>query len=177
MSASEVKDLTEQQQKINLPRTSESEQLQKIRHTASHVMAMAVQKLFPKAQVTIGPWIDYGFYYDFDHPEPFTEKDLKAIQKEMIKIINRKLPVIREEVTREEAEKRIKEINEPYKLEILEGLIEPITLYHLGEEWWDLCAGPHVDNTSELNPKAIELESLAGAYWRGDETKAQLQRI
>ncbi|HEY9692903.1 MAG TPA: threonine--tRNA ligase [Oculatellaceae cyanobacterium] len=177
MSASEVKDLTEQQQKINLPRTSESEQLQKIRHTASHVMAMAVQKLFPKAQVTIGPWIDNGFYYDFDHPESFTEKDLKAIQKEMIKIINRKLPVIREEVTREEAEKRIKEINEPYKLEILEGLSEPITIYHLGEQWWDLCAGPHLENTGDLHPKAIELESLAGAYWRGDETKAQLQRI
>ncbi|EGK88026.1 threonyl-tRNA synthetase [Microcoleus vaginatus FGP-2] len=167
----------EESVKIELPRTSESEPLKKIRHTTSHVMAMAVQKLFPKAQVTIGPWIENGFYYDFDTPEPFTEQDLKAIKKEMIKIINRKLPVIREEVSREEAERRIKEINEPYKLEILEGLIEPITLYHVGEEWWDLCAGPHLDNTSELNPKAIELESLAGAYWRGDETKAQLQRI
>jgi threonyl-tRNA synthetase len=167
----------EESVKIELPRTSESESLKKIRHTTSHVMAMAVQKLFPKAQVTIGPWIENGFYYDFDTPEPFTEQDLKAIKKEMIKIINRKLPVIREEVSREEAERRIKEINEPYKLEILEGLIEPITIYHLGEEWWDLCAGPHVENTSELSPKAIELESLAGAYWRGDETKAQLQRI
>jgi threonyl-tRNA synthetase len=167
----------EESVKIELPRTSESESLKKIRHTTSHVMAMAVQKLFPKAQVTIGPCIENGFYYDFDTPEPFTEQDLKAIKKEMIKIINRKLPVIREEVSRQEAERRIKEINEPYKLEILEGLIEPITLYHLGEEWWDLCAGPHVENTSELSPKAIELESLAGAYWRGDETKAQLQRI
>ena len=110
-------------------------------------------------------------------PEPFTEQDLKAIKKEMIKIINRKLPVTREQVSREEAERRIKEINEPYKLEILAGLIEPITLYHLGDEWWDLCAGPHLDNTSEINGRAIELESLAGAYWRGDETKAQLQRI
>ena len=177
MSSSESLSAPEQSAKIELPRTSESEQLKKIRHTTSHVMAMAVQKLFPKAQVTIGPWIENGFYYDFDTPEPFTEQDLKAIKKEMIKIINRKLPVIREEVSREEAERRIKEINEPYKLEILEGLIEPITLYHVGEEWWDLCAGPHVENTSELNPKAIELESLAGAYWRGDETKAQLQRI
>ncbi len=174
MSASES---SEQPEKIYLPRTSESESLKKIRHTASHVMAMAVQKLFPKAQVTIGPWIENGFYYDFDNPEPFTEKDLKAIQKEMIKIINRKLPVIREEVIRDEAERRIKEINEPYKLEILEGLKEPITIFHLGEEWWDLCAGPHLGNTSDLNPKAIELESVAGAYWRGDETKAQLQRI
>ena len=177
MSSSESLSAPEQSAKIELPRTSESEQLKKIRHTTSHVMAMAVQKLFPKAQVTIGPWIENGFYYDFDTPEPFTEQDLKAIKKEMIKIINRKLPVIREEVSREEAERRIKAINEPYKLEILAGLIEPITLYHLGNEWWDLCAGPHLDNTSELNPKAIELESLAGAYWRGDETKAQLQRI
>jgi threonyl-tRNA synthetase len=167
----------EQPEKIYLPRTSESESLQKIRHTTSHVMAMAVQKLFPKAQVTIGPWIENGFYYDFDNPQPFTEPDLKAIKKEMVKIINRKLPVVREEVSREEAQRRIKEINEPYKLEILEGLEDPITIYHLGDEWWDLCAGPHLENTKELNPKAIELENVAGAYWRGDATKAQLQRI
>ena len=166
-----------QPEKIHLPKTSESEQLKKIRHTASHVMAMAVQKLFPKAQVTIGPFIENGFYYDFDSPEPFTEKDLKAIKKEMAKIMRRKLPISREEVSREEADRRIRAINEPYKLEILEGLQEPITLYHLGEEWWDLCAGPHVETTAELNPDAIALESVAGAYWRGDETKAQLQRI
>jgi threonyl-tRNA synthetase len=165
-------------EKIHLPRTSESETLKKIRHTTSHVMAMAVQKLFPKAQVTIGPWIENGFYYDFDNPDPFTEKDLKAIKKEMVKIINRKLPVTREEVSREQAEARIKALNEPYKLEILRDIKqEPITIYHLGDQWWDLCAGPHVENTAELNPEAIELESLAGAYWRGDETKAQLQRI
>ena len=171
-------DQPEQPAKIYLPRTSESEPLKKIRHTASHIMAMAVQKLFPKAQVTIGPWIENGFYYDFDSPEPFTEKDLKAIQKEMVKIINRKLPVVREEVSREEAARRIKAINEPYKLEILEDIKqEPITIYHLGEEWWDLCGGPHLESTSELNPKALELESVAGAYWRGDENKAQLQRI
>lgn len=169
---------SEQPEKIYLPRTSESEKLKKIRHTASHVMAMAVQKLFPKAQVTIGPWIENGFYYDFDSPEPFSENDLKAIKKEMVKIINRKLPVIREEVSREQAKQRIEQIQEPYKLEILADIKEePITIYHLGDEWWDLCAGPHVENTSELNPKAIELESVAGAYWRGDETKAQLQRI
>jgi threonyl-tRNA synthetase len=164
-------------EKIHLPKTSESEDLKKIRHTTSHVMAMAVQKLFPKAQVTIGPWIENGFYYDFDSPDPFTEKDLKSIKKEMIKIINRKLPVLREEVSLEEAKTRITALNEPYKLEILEGLQAPITLYHLGDQWWDLCAGPHVENTSDLDPKAIELESVAGAYWRGDENKAQLQRI
>ncbi|WP_066423480.1 threonine--tRNA ligase [Anabaena sp. 4-3] len=167
-----------QPEKMYLPRTSESDTLKKIRHTTSHVMAMAVQKLFPKAQVTIGPWIENGFYYDFDSPEPFTDKDLKAIQKEMAKIINRKLPVVREEVSREEAQRRIQAINEPYKLEILADIQEePITIYHLGNEWWDLCAGPHLENTKDLNPKAIELETVAGAYWRGDETKSQLQRI
>ncbi|BAZ83186.1 MAG: threonine--tRNA ligase [Sphaerospermopsis kisseleviana] len=174
----ETQNLEKPAEKIYLPRTSESETLKKIRHTASHVMAMAVQKLFPKAQVTIGPWIENGFYYDFDNPEPFSDKDLKAIQKEMVKIINRKLPVIREEVNREEAKKRIEAIQEPYKLEILADIKEePITIYHLGDQWWDLCAGPHVENTKDINPKAIELESVAGAYWRGDETKAQLQRI
>lgn len=169
--------VVEQPEKIHLPRTSESEDLKRIRHTMSHVMAMAVQKLFPKAQVTIGPWIEYGFYYDFDSPEPFTEKDLKAIKKEMIKIINKNLPVVREEVSRAEAKQRIETLGEPYKLEILEDLKEPITLYHLGEDWWDLCAGPHVATTGDLHPKAFDLESVAGAYWRGDETKAQLQRI
>jgi threonyl-tRNA synthetase len=171
--------LSDQQadQPMVLPRTSESEDLKRIRHTFSHVMAMAVQKLFPKAQVTIGPWIDYGFYYDFDNPEPFTERDLKAIKKEMIKIIKKGLPVVPETVSREEAEQRIKALGEPYKLEILENLEDPITLYHLGDEWWDLCAGPHVATTADLDPKAFDLESVAGAYWRGDETRAQLQRI
>ena len=177
MPNSDTAAVSAEPEKIHLPRTSESEPLKRIRHTFSHVMAMAVQKLFPKAQVTIGPWIDYGFYYDFDHPEPFTEKDLKAIKKEMIKIINRDLPVVGEEVGREEAKRRIEALKEPYKLEILEDLNPPITLYHLGDEWWDLCAGPHVETTKELNPKAFDLESVAGAYWRGDATKAQLQRI
>ena len=162
---------------VVLPKTSESDQLLRIRHSMSHVMAMAVQQLFPKARVTIGPWTETGFYYDFDNPDPFTEADLKAIKKGMIKIINKKLPLERVEVTRADAEAKIQAQNEPYKLEILEGLQEPITLYTLGEEWWDLCAGPHVEHTGQLNAKAFELESVAGAYWRGDETKAQLQRI
>lgn len=170
--------LDEQQpEKIYLPRTSESDTLKRIRHTTSHVMAMAVQKLFPKAQVTIGPWTETGFYYDFDCPEPFAEKDLKAIKKEMVKIINQKLPVIREEVSRQEAQQRIEALGEPYKLEILASIQEPITLYHLGDRWWDLCAGPHIENTAQINPKAIDLETVAGAYWRGDANNAQLQRI
>ncbi|MFN7677234.1 MAG: threonine--tRNA ligase [Cyanobacteriota bacterium] len=143
----------------------------------SHVLAMAVQALFPKAKVTIGPWTEQGFYYDFDHPEPFTEADLKAIKKEMVRIIGQQLPLERVEVSRAEAERRIQAQNEPYKLEILAGLEEPITLYTLGDRWWDLCAGPHVANPRELNPRAFDLESVAGAYWRGDETNPQLQRI
>ena len=142
----------------------------------SHVMAMAVQQLFPKARVTIGPWTETGFYYDFDNPDPFTEADLKAIKKGMIKIINKK-PSRTGRGEPQRGRGKIKAQNEPYKLEILEGLQEPITLYTLGEEWWDLCAGPHVEHTRQLNAKAFELESVAGAYWRGDETKAQLQRI
>ena len=96
---------------VALPKTSECEQLLKIRHSMSHVLAMAVQKLFPKAQVTIGPWTETGFYYDFDNPEPFTEADLKAIQKEMGKIIGRRLPLERLVVTRAEAEQKIKAQN------------------------------------------------------------------
>jgi threonyl-tRNA synthetase len=141
-------------------------------------MAMAVQKVFPSAQCTIGPWIDRGFYYDFYYPEGFTDQDMKKIQKEMYKIIRKDYPLRREEVSREEAERRIREINEPYKLEILEAIkTEPITIYHIGDEWWDLCAGPHVESTGKLDQKAFALESVAGAYWRGDETKPMLQRV
>jgi len=145
---------------------------------SAHVMAMAVQKVFPEAQCTIGPWIERGFYYDFYYPEGFTTQDMKKIQKEMYKIIRKDYPLRREEVSREEAERRIREINEPYKLEILDAIkTEPITIYHIGDEWWDLCAGPHVESTGKLDQKAFELESVAGAYWRGDETKPMLQRI
>jgi threonyl-tRNA synthetase len=166
------------EQPIRLPRTSESDSIKRIRHTASHVMAMAVQRLFPGTQVTIGPWTEYGFYYDFDRREPFTEKDLKAIKKEMVKIIKKKLPVTREVVSRDEAQARIEKIQEPYKLEILADIKEePITVYHLGDQWWDLCAGPHIETTGDLHPKAIDLESIAGAYWRGDANNPQLQRI
>lgn len=175
---SEVKIVEEEKKPIVLPTNESSEKLLKIRHTSAHVLAMAVQKLFPDAQVTIGPWIEKGFYYDFDKEEPFTETDLKKIKKEMDRIISRNLPLTREEVAKEEAEKRIKAINEPYKLEILEGIkTEPITIYKIGEEWWDLCAGPHLERTGQLDKRAIELEFVAGAYWRGDEKKQMLQRI
>ncbi|KAL9678993.1 hypothetical protein QQ045_016845 [Rhodiola kirilowii] len=166
-----------QDRKVVLPTNESSEKLLRIRHTCAHVMAMAVQKVFPEAKVTIGPWIENGFYYDFDMG-PLTDADLKKIKKEMDRIIGRNLPLLREEVTRDEARKRIEAINEPYKMEILDGIKEePITIYHIGNEWWDLCAGPHVESTGNINRKAVELESVAGAYWRGDVKKPMLQRI
>ncbi|CAN6684712.1 unnamed protein product [Malus baccata var. baccata] len=170
-------EVADKHEKVVLPTNESSESLIKIRHTCAHVMAMAVQKLFPNAKVTIGPWIENGFYYDFDI-EPLTDKELKRIKKEMDHIIGRNLPLIREEVSRDEAHKRITALNEPSKLEILDSIKEdPITIYHIGDEWWDLCAGPHVEKTGNINRKVVELESIAGAYWIGDEKKPTLQRI
>ena len=177
----------EEPAEIVLRTSDESEELLRIRHTSSHILAQAVQKLFPGAQVTIGPWTDMGFYYDFDLEEPLSDKDLKAIRKEMIRIIKRKLPMWEEVVSVAEAEKRIKEIEEPYKLEIFESILErdpsaQITLWHTGEtedkdHWWDLCGGPHVESTGKINPKGLALENVSGAYWRGDENKQMLQRV
>jgi threonyl-tRNA synthetase len=164
---------------LELPTNENSPELLKVRHSSAHIMAMAVQKLHPRAQVTIGPWIDNGFYYDFYVPgDPLTEKDLKPIKKEMEKLIKADLPFRREEVSREDARARILAQDEPYKLEILNSIkTEPITIYHVGEDWWDLCAGPHVESTGELDKNAIDLMSVAGAYWRGSEENAMLQRI
>ncbi|KAI5406556.1 hypothetical protein KIW84_053043 [Lathyrus oleraceus] len=123
---------SDDQNRVVLPTNESSNNLLKIRHTCAHVMAMAVQKLYPKAKVTIGPWIENGFYYDFDM-EPLTDKDLKKIKKEMDRIISKNFPLVREEVSRDEAHRRILALNEPYKMEILEGIKEePITIYHIG---------------------------------------------
>jgi len=137
-------------------------------------MAAAVQKIYPGAQVTIGPWIDNGFYYDFfmSDGSVLKEEDFKSIKKEMDRLISADLPITREEVTRSEARRRIEALDEPFKLEILDSIkTEPITIYHLGDQWWDLCAGPHVESTGKLPKKAIQLQSVAGAYWRGDEKR------
>eukprot|EP00882_Tetradesmus_deserticola_P004468 GHRQ01004713.1.p1 GENE.GHRQ01004713.1~~GHRQ01004713.1.p1 ORF type:complete len:546 (+),score=257.60 GHRQ01004713.1:249-1886(+) len=176
-----------QPQFMSLPTSDESETLLRIRHSCAHIMAMAVQRLHKDAQVTIGPWIDRGFYYDFDLATPLSDKELKAIRKEMQKIMRLNLPFIREELSAEEAEARIRAAGEPYKLEILQSITArdpaaPITIYHIGEadhpsHWWDLCAGPHVASTGAIQPDAFELETVAGAYWRGDEKNAMLQRI
>jgi threonyl-tRNA synthetase len=183
--------IDEEEAIVQLPTNDNDEELLRIRHSSAHVMAMAVQQLYPEAQVTIGPWIDNGFYYDFYFPEtidPETQEtrparklsvdNLKEIKKAMDKIISKDLPITREEVTREEARRRISSLNEPFKLEILDSIqTEPITIYRIGDEWWDLCAGPHVSRTGEIPKKAVQLESVAGAYWRGDETRDMLQRI
>lgn len=174
----------------DLPTNESDDELLRIRHSSAHVLAMAVQRIFPEAQVTIGPTIDNGFYYDFYFPETtdpetgetvesrkLTDQDLKKIKKQMDKIISKNYPITSEEVSREEAEKRIKAMNEPFKMEILEGLEGPITLYHIGDEWWDLCAGPHVESTAKIPKKAIALQNVAGAYWRGDESREMLQRV
>lgn len=167
----------EKMEVIKLPTNETSTTLLRSRHTAAHVLAMAVQRLFPDVKVTIGPWIADGFYYDFDTKTPFTEDDLKSIEREMKKIMRQRLPLVREEVSREEARSRIEALGEPYKLEILESIEDPVTVYHIGDQWWDLCAGPHLEHTGQLDAKCVALESVAGAYWRGDEKNAMLQRI
>ncbi len=171
----------------DLPTSDQSENLLKIRHSCAHIMAMAVQKIHKGAQCTIGPWIERGFYYDFAMSDPIAEKDLPKIRKEMQKIIKRNLPFIKEDLSAAEARSRIEEAGEPYKLEILDSIVakDPnaaITIYHIGTpgekgSWWDLCAGPHVETTGAIDPNAIDLETVAGAYWRGDEANAQLQRL
>lgn len=166
-------------------RQADPESLHRIRHTCSHVLAMAVQKLFPEAKVTIGPATENGFYYDFDRAEPFTAGDLKAIAKEMRRIIRANLPLVRQEFDRDTIRAEIERLNEPYKLELLAAIPEGeiITRYTIGDPastknpWWDLCSGPHLASTGQINPEAFELESVAGAYWRGDENNAMLQRI
>lgn len=148
-----------------------------IRHSTAHVMADAVQRLFPGTKVTIGPSIEHGFYYDFDKEGGgFSEEDLAAIEKEMQRIIKEKKAFVRKEVSRQEARALFTEIGEEYKLELLDAIDEdaPVTLYYHGE-WVDLCAGPHLPKTRFI--KAFKLLSAAGAYWRGDEKNKMLSRI
>ena len=149
-----------------------------IRHDAAHVMAQAVQELYPGTQVTIGPAIENGFYYDFARAEPFTPDDLNKIEKRMTEIIKRNLPIEREVWTREQAIKTFGDLGESYKVEIIEDIIpegEELSIYRQGE-WFDVCRGPHLPSTSKL-PKAFKLMSVAGAYWRGDSNNPMLQRI
>ena len=151
--------------------------LEVIRHDASHVLAQAVQELFPGTQVTIGPAIDEGFYYDFARDEPFSLDDLSAIEARMAEIVDRDEKIVREVWDRNEAIAHFKGIGEAYKAEIISDLPEDevITVYRQGD-WKDLCLGPHLPSTRHVG-KAFKLTKLAGAYWRGDHRNAQLQRI
>ena len=152
-----------------------------IRHSTAHVMADAVQKLFPGTKVTIGPATKAGFYYDFDKADgTFTEEDLAEIEKSMKAIIDKKSPFRRELTTRDDAHALFAGMNESYKKELIDAIPEgeEISLYRHGDddsEWVDLCQGPHVPHTGFL--KAVKLTSVAGAYWRGDESNPMLQRI
>jgi len=167
----------ERDAKIELITAKDPEGLELIRHDAAHVMAEAVQELFPGTQVTIGPVIDNGFYYDFARDEPFSEDDFAAIEKKMAFIINRNDKFTREVWDRNDAIKLFTDMGEDYKAELISDLPEDevITIYKQGK-WYDLCLGPHLPSTGKVG-KAFKLMKVAGAYWRGDASKAQLQRI
>lgn len=152
-----------------------AEGLDVLRHSTAHLMAQAVQSLFPGTQVTIGPVIENGFYYDFKRDQPFSPEDLELIEKRMQELAKANLKVVREEVPRSDAIKLFREMGESYKVEIIEGIPgETVSLYRQGD-WVDLCRGPHVPSTGAI--KAFKLTSIAGAYWRGDSNNEQLQRI
>jgi threonyl-tRNA synthetase len=147
-----------------------------IRHSTAHLMAMAVQELYPGTQVTIGPVIEHGFFYDFGTDRAFSEEDLRRIEEKMAEIVSRDLPIRREEWNRDEAIKTFDKLGENYKVEIIKSIPgdEALSVYRQGE-WFDLCRGPHVPSTGRLG--AFKLLNVAGAYWRGDERNAMLQRI
>src|SRR5690606_37337857 len=150
--------------------------LEEIRHSAAHILATAVLRHFPQAQLDIGPPTDQGFYYDFDLDHQFTQEDLHQLEEEMHKIVKENQPFIRKEWSREEAAELFANLKQPYKLGRLEDIPEgePITTYQNGE-FVDLCAGTHVRYTKQV--KAFKLLTIAGAYHRGDENNKQLQRI
>jgi len=152
------------------------EGLEVIRHSTAHLLAYAVKELFPDAQVTIGPVIEHGFYYDFSYTRPFTPEDLEKIEKKMTEIVNRDLPITRKVLLRNDAVKYFKSIKENYKAEIIESIPadQEVSLYTEGE-FTDLCRGPHVPSTGKL--KVFKLMKVAGAYWRGDSKNEMLQRI
>lgn len=151
------------------------EALEILRHTASHVMAQAVQSLYPEAKITIGPAIENGFYYDFDCPDTFSVDDLPRIEAKMEEIIKLAKPISRKELDRQEAIRIFSQRQEKYKVEMLEELEDPTVSVYGQDDWLDLCRGPHLVNTSEV--KAFKLTGVAGAYWRGDERNPMLQRI
>ena len=161
---------------VEIVTLKDKEGLEVFRHSSAHILALAVKRLYPNTKISIGPAIENGFYYDFDFKEPIGQDDLPKIEEEMGKIIKEKVPFERMEVTRAEAQKIFTELNEPYKLDILEGIPddEVLTIYKLGE-LVDLCRGPHLDDISII--KAFKLQSVTGAYYKGDEHNKMLTRI
>ncbi len=177
----ELKDLSHKitrDSKVRIITPKDREGLEVIRHDAAHIMAMAVQELFPGTQVTIGPVIENGFYYDFARKEPFTSEDLKKIEKKMSEIIDRDVKTKREVWNREVAIAHFKKIGEKYKAEIIESIPEneELSVYHHGDTWHDLCRGPHLASSRKIG-KAFKLTKVSGAYWRGDSNNEMLQRI
>lgn len=164
--------------KLEIVTTKSPEANEIIRHSAAHVMAQAVQELWPDVKVTIGPVIENGFYYDFDSPRAFTPEDLLKIEKKMAEVVARDLPIVREDWDADKAVQTFISMGEVYKKEIIEDLKtkgeKSVGIYKQGD-WFDLCRGPHVQKTGQI--KAFKVLNLAGAYWRGDETRPQLQRI
>jgi len=166
----------------------EESEIYRIRHSAAHVMAQAVVEIFPEAKYTIGPPVEDGFYYDFDLPRPLTPEDLKVIEKRMRQIIAGHYPFEKKVLSAEEARQIFKD--QPYKLELIDGLeqggydeygnpldVKPEISIYSHDKFVDLCRGPHVENTGQINPSAVKLLTVAGAYWRGDENRPMLQRI
>ena len=177
----ELKDLSHKitkNSKVRIITPDDKEGLEVIRHDTAHIMAMAVQELFPGTQVTIGPVIENGFYYDFARKEPFTSDDLKKIEKKMSEIIDRDVKTKREVWKRDKAIEHFKKIGEKYKAEIIESIPknEELSVYHHGDTWHDLCRGPHLASSGKIG-KAFKLTKVSGAYWRGDSNNEMLQRI
>ena len=176
----ELKDLSHQiitDSKVRIITPKDQEGLEVIRHDTAHILAMAVQELYPGTQVTIGPVIDNGFYYDFSRKESFTEEDLKKIEKKMIEIVDRDEITRREVLNRDDAVNHFLKIGEKYKAEIIKNIPsgEDVSIYHHGK-WHDLCRGPHLASTGKIG-KAFKLTKVSGAYWRGDSNNEMLQRI
>ncbi len=176
----ELKDLDhliKNDSKVKIFTSKDAEGLDTIRHDTAHITAMAVQELFPGTQVTIGPVIENGFYYDFARKEPFTEDDLKRIENRMKEIVDRDVPTKREVWPRDKAISHFKKIGEFYKAEIIESIPkdEDVSIYFHGD-WHDLCRGPHLSSTGKIG-KFFKLNKVSGAYWRGDSNNEMLQRI
>ena len=177
----ELKDLSfsiQNDSTVKIITNKDKEGLEVIRHDAAHIMAMAVQELFPGTQVTIGPVIENGFYYDFARKEPFTSADLEKIEKKMSEIIDKDVKTKREVWERDKAIAHFKKIGEKYKAEIIDSIPEneELSVYHHGDTWHDLCRGPHLTSSKKIG-KAFKLTKVSGAYWRGDSNNEMLQRI